>query len=375
MSIDLYACHAVKSATLQGDLDPDAALVLSMLPQSMQESSLRRLRTLPTLITSSQILTSLESVSLPLSKTDFEKSKCKSCLHNTNVANTAIASVGCFKPGLCLFALCAQHRAQDEDLLAKRTLVAESSYAEVDERESQASLLDETSEEEPAPMQDDSEHEFTTDDFDVGEPDTSGDVADSNHSQNDQCDEASSSNEPHAATDELSPVDLSAQITDSYIEKVREGWWRSALRNRVSNQGTHKELLDFLAACLIAGFQKPVTRNASAVEVFLDIASANPEDYLARASAELIDSLPIEIVGAFLRMFNVDLAATGCVSAKLLCAHNLDQLVAIADDLQVPESDALCDAYEDGQEAFAKAIIVALGANGLDGYVPPTLRP
>ena len=375
MSIDLYACHAVKSATLQGDLDPDAALVLSMLPQSMQESSLRRLRTLPTLITSSQILTSLESVSLPLAKSDFEKSKCKSCLHNTNVANTAIASVGCFKPGLCLFALCAQHRAQDEDLLAKRTLVAESSFTETEEQDSQASLLVESSEEIPAHLQASSESDFMSEDIDAGEPDWSHDVAPSNHSQNDRCDEASSSDEPQPSTDEFCPVDLPAQIPNSYIEKVREGWWRSALRNRVSNQGTHKELLDFLAACLIAGYQKPAIGKASAVEVFLDIASANPDDYLARASAELIDSLPIEIVGAFLRMFNVDLAATGCVSAKLLCAHNLDQLVAIADDLQVPDSDALCDAYEDGQEAFAKAIIVALGANGLDGYVPPTLRP
>ena len=62
-------------------------------------------------------------------------------------------------------------------------------------------------------------------------------------------------------------------------------------------------------------------------------------------------------------------------SAKLLCAHTLEQLVAIADDLQVPDSDALCDAYEEGQESFANAIIVALGTNGLDGYVPPTLRP
>ena len=89
MSIDLYACHAVKSATLQGDLDPDAALVLSMLPQSMQESSLRRLRTLPTLITSSQILTSLESVSLPLSRRLQEEF-------------AQVIKVACFSPCFCV---------------------------------------------------------------------------------------------------------------------------------------------------------------------------------------------------------------------------------------------------------------------------------
>ena len=51
MSLDLFACHAVKSALLGGDLDVEAAQVLCLLPKTKQESALRQLKALPEMVT------------------------------------------------------------------------------------------------------------------------------------------------------------------------------------------------------------------------------------------------------------------------------------------------------------------------------------
>ncbi|QXW20161.1 hypothetical protein KXJ72_17820 (plasmid) [Comamonas aquatica] len=60
MSLDLFACHAVHQAVLQGDVDAEAGFVLSILPKNIQESSLNQLKQLPSIATASQLVNALE---------------------------------------------------------------------------------------------------------------------------------------------------------------------------------------------------------------------------------------------------------------------------------------------------------------------------
>ena len=110
------------------------------------------------------------------------------------------------------------------------------------------------------------------------------------------------------------------------------------------------------------------------VTLFLDIVQGK-QGFLPKLVQDAIESLPLDVIQAFLVMFGVDLADTGTVSVKLLCAHTLDELATIADELQVPDTDEVCDAYDAGHEAFAQAIFDAVGEKGLIGYIPQSLRP
>ena len=395
MSVDLFACHAVKNAALQGDMDMDSALILSLMPKANQESALRQMLQLPELVTPVQLLKSIESRSLDLSKAKFDRSNCKSCLHNTANANAYIGAIGEMSPGRCLYILCAQHDAQDAEILKSRTLVPKS---HVDEPEPAAPVADEQEHSMHSPTPSDERHaehdeplaeqaqfDLTSIHADIGEVDHS-DAQYEPQAPADYIDEAdapsaSAQAEPEIqGTSESNPVidtvtePVKPADTNSYIDQVRNVWWRDALTYRVAHCGTVVEMQSFLLACLATGFKMESIKGESPVTLFIDLASGQV-DVLPEMVSQVILQLPLEVVGSFINTFGVDLRESGTVSLKLLQSLSLEELVEIANDLAIDSTDQICDAYDAGNEAFAQAIFNAAGPRRMAEYIPHSLRP
>lgn len=398
MSLDLFACHAVKAAFLGGDLDSDTAQVLSLLPKSKQESALRQLKALPDLVTGVQLLRSIETQSLDLTKTEFDCSKCKTCLHLSDNANVYIEPIGAFQKGRCLFSLCAQHGAQDEAILNQRTVLSSLSEEpaagpSLDEAPQRAHQQESaTSPGSELPLTDEPEISAVQAQFELVEPDV-GEADHSDDHYDQRVDEltservaAAQSSEPmqlaqtasvpplsqiEAPTSELPP--RPSDPANSYIEQVRNAWWRDALSYRVAESGSNAEMQGFLNACFASGFTIPCRPNESPVTLFLDIVQEK-QGFLPTLVQDAIAALPLEVINAFLIMFGVDLTDTGKVTVKLLSAHTLEALVEIANELNVESTDSICDAYDAGPQAFAKAIFDAVGEEEMAGYIPPSLR-
>ena len=392
MSLDLYACHAVKSALLGGDLEVDAAQVLCLLPKTKQESTLRQLKALPEMVTGLQLLRSIESRSLDLSKAQFKRTNCASCLHYTDNANVHVESIGALQPGKCLFSLCAQHDANDPELLSQRNVIQtptcefETSTAHADKSVTDDSILASDADQPPSSEQ----AQFDLSDPDPGEVDRSDDLYDQRHYEQKTAAEAVDIEQeplPMHLAEATTQVEFTTNVdsepvacsapqaqTPSYIEVVRDKWWRDALGYRVVESGSSAEMQGFLNACFASGYTMQCRPDDTPVTLFLDIVQGK-QGFLPKLVQDAIESLPLDVIQAFLVMFGVDLADTGTVSVKLLCAHTLDELATIADELQVPDTDEVCDAYDAGHEAFAQAIFDAVGEKGLIGYIPQSLRP
>ncbi|MEQ6436306.1 hypothetical protein V8Z74_14930 [Comamonas sp. w2-DMI] len=397
MSIDSFACHAVRAAVLDGDLDSSAGQLLSLLPKSTQETTLSRLMKLSEAPTGKQLMGSLNAMSIDLTKTTFAKSECNSCLHNSNIANRFCGDVGEFKPNHCLFPLCAQHGAKDPEILSQRTIVPH-------EKEQSPSAVQDAPDATGHPNPDaDSKDialvpvEGMTVAFDF-EKEAQMDLGEPDHTEPDHSDAVpglQGSPELHAANLDndanLPPdrpntgIEEPAQSATSpepqamvmnYVDEVRNAWWRNALKVRVADQGTHREFLDFLISCFTAGF-KPLSSDheQSAPDYFYAFAQPDGARHLAPLVASMIDALPLEMVGEFLQVFNVDLTESGSISVKLLAALELDELAHIADELNVPDTDELCNAYQGGSASFAQALVDTVGSKVLSTYIPPSLRP
>lgn len=380
MSIDLFASYAVKQAVLSGDLEPSTAQILSLLPRTIQESSLRRLASIPDAVTAIQLFKSIEHSSIDLADAKFDLSPCVNCLHYTQNASSFTGDVGTFTKNRCLFSLCAQHDAQDQALLDQRTVFEFSPTGQHDMLAAQTTA--------------DSEFNFADVQMDIGEPVFSEDMGSSTPSEPlasepamtdaphqempEQSDESNPQAQPALAheNEALSAQPPETSQPESYIETVRNAWWRNALAHRVADQGSHRELQDFLIACLSAGHQ-PVqsSESESPVNLFLDIASKKPEELLAKMAADLINTLPLNVVGDFLKMFAVDLTMTGETTISLLSALSLDELVAVADELNIQTTNELMDAYEEGSKSFAHALAWEIGKEKLAIYIPHSLRP
>nr|WP_158386813.1 hypothetical protein [Comamonas testosteroni] len=392
MSIDLFACHAVKSALLEGDLENGAAQVLCLLPQSKQESALRQLKALPEMVTGIQLLRSIDSRALDLSKAQFDRTNCASCLHNTDNASVHVESIGQLQPGKCLFSLCAQHDANDESLLNQRTVLQSTLLdSDVTDGPVPKSLADDPTMDSNAAQAIGSEQtQLYLSEPDVGEVDSSDELYDQRAQGQPMSTEAVETEQDplhipsaDAATQAASVANAAEELVSqhapdllptSYIDVVKNAWWRDALVYRVAESGSVAEMQGFLNACFASGYTMQSRPEDTPVTLFLDIVQAK-QGFLPTLVRDAIKSLPLDVIQAFLIMFDVDLSDTGTVSVKLLSAHALDDLETIADELQVPESDAVCDAYDAGPEAFAQAIFDAVGEQGMIGYIPHSLRP
>ena len=399
MSLDRFACHAVSRAVLNGDLESSAAQVLSLLPRSTQEGTLSKVLKLSHAVTGPQLLQSLQQIAVDLTKTTFAKSACHSCLHNSNIANRYCGESGQLPANHCLFALCAQQGAQDESLLAQRTIAPESMACDDLNHTNEQAALDSIIAEAlpPEAIPEDSNDGATAAlDFgnevqmDAGVPDTSEPESSALVTGEQEIDIASTGAPSELGLEALSTAPLhlnnDQDLDESspepqatvmeYVDEVRNSWWRNALKMRIADNGTHKELLDFLISCFTAGF-RPVapTAEQSAPNYFFNFAQADGQDQLAPIVASMVDALPLDVVGEFLQVFQVDLSKSGSISVKLLTTLSLDELAFIADELNVPNTDDVCDAYDAGSVPFAKAIAASVGDKVLMTYIPPSLRP
>ena len=345
------------------------------------------------MVTGIQLLRSIDSRSLDLSKAQFSRSNCASCLHNTDNANIHVASIGAFQAGKCLFSLCAQHDANDAELLGQRTVI------QIANEESEVPVIQAiepaTNETDLAPdvdlPSDTEQAQFYLGEPDAGEVDTSDDLYDQRaYEQATQTEAVDMEPEPlqmppaeAATTDDISIANDAIEDdarpapvnqTPSYIEVVKNAWWRDALVHRVAESGSIAEMQGFLNACFASGYTIQSRPGDTPVTLFLDIVQAK-QGFLPKLVQDAIASLPLDVIHSFLIMFGVNLADTGTVSIKLLCAHTLDELATIADELQVPDTDEVCDAYANGSEAFAHAIFGVVGERGLSGYIPHSIRP
>ncbi|QXW20167.1 hypothetical protein KXJ72_17860 (plasmid) [Comamonas aquatica] len=304
-----------------------------------------------------------------LSKADFDKSNCRNCLHNSSVANTHLKNHEIeLKPHHCLFALCAQHDALDEELLSQRTVVDECDS--IHPASESVSVIDE-------------KDLFNNAQMDLGVPDTD----DGSFCQAPLSKEAGQTEAFEPQTVSITGADNSAPIdahhsesakpeakAESYLDVVRNAWWRDALKHRVIEQGTPKETLNFVVACLATNSVKDVL-SGSPEMLFNELCSSDGDNTVASLAAMFVDELTLENVRHFLKSLNVDLTLTGCISKKVLCELTQGELSLIADHFSLPETDELCDAYADGVESFANAIAEAVGMDSLADYIPPSLRP
>lgn len=373
MSLDRFACHAVHAAVLQGDVDADVGLVLSFLPKTMQESAVSQLKLLTSAATPTQVVNAVESKSVNLAKADFDKSRCRNCLHNSSVANSFVNADHEFKPHLCLFALCAQHDALDDTLLNQRTVVEDGIDVGIGEQEAPASVEDEA---------------FLNDQMDIGIPDlvdegtctppAAQELPFGHEGEHDVTGNPSPTSKTDCTQSETAceaepTADAPVVQAESYIDVVRNSWWRSALKTQLLDTNDSKGAQRFLIACLATQSVKNVLSDTPA-KLFSELLSADGDNTLVSIVELVIDELPLDIVQSFLQEMKVDLTQSGRISLKVLSALDLNELTVVADDFNVPTTVELCDAYDGGAEAFAQAIAQAIGQENLARYVPPSLR-
>lgn len=351
MSLDQFATFEVKQAVINGDLDADSALVLSVLPYSDQRNAVSKLVTIQQAVNCDQLQKSIEMRSVDLSRSTFDKSACASCLHNTQVANERCGTK--FKPNLCTFTLCAQYSAADPQLLAQRTIIA--TAAEITTVIAADHPLDSPQEVLDA----------YSDDADVGEADHSDDQ----FPQLSYLD-AEDAEEAHAPTDLVKQSQSDAE----YVLYVQNAWWRSALEHHVLS-GRGEDMQDFICSQALANRQIQGELGITAVQLLRAFRQPNEAiEVLAQVVKHVVAACSLEDVRSYLSEYCVDLSITGSTSTRLLGSLNLAELEKIADELQVPASDALVVAYSQGSKSFANALYVAVGNEVFESFVVPSLR-
>jgi hypothetical protein len=389
MNLHRFATPSVHHAVLTGDLESDAAIVLSALPMAMQEQALARIKTQSDSPSASQLVSTLDHMSVNLSKAEFDTTPCKSCLHHTDNAKRLLGFD--FKPNHCLYALCAQRDAMAKDLLSRRTVLK----AE-DLEPSQHAIADE------APQLSDDMEMFPDPMMDVGVPVEATGSVELDQAQDPQAIEQHTfevdtamplsegiadpvSDGAQASLDvavndqpqaKLADSDGKEESSPSYVELVREKWWRNALKCRLAENASKQDMQSFLLACLGTGHypSHPFLQD-SPVALFGTINTAGYEDALGPMVAMLIDEIPLTVVRGFLKLLQVNLLDTGRVTSKLMSHLGIDELGSIADELEVPNTEAICDAYDAGPHEFAEAICSFIGEDRLNSFVPPSLRP
>lgn len=377
MSLDAYGSFELKQAVVEGDIEHPTASVLCALPHELQITAISNLRTIAETPTAEQVLAGVEAVAFDLSKARFDRTPCADCLHNT-----AIAKVECsvaFKPDLCLFKDCADAGARNTELLQKRQLnkfaaIEDNTLSQLPSAKAEQFELVGVSDGE---LQSDSTVVLSAEtasqplvDPEVDEQDLWKDMEPAlTHAE--ELDRADS---VRAADESLD--DAFDEVTDrdeQYIETARNAWWRASLKHAILASQDDVLMSDFL--CSASFVPASESAKSSAVSYFRLLRDERKTmETLSVLVEQKIEALPLNVVKDFLAELQFDICSIGGSSIRLLAALSLEELEVVADEFEVPSTDALIQAYSQGPEQFAKALHDAIGEDALSCYAPPSLR-
>lgn len=361
----LYAIAEVQSAVGCASISRAHGALLAALRPDVQSSAIKALTALPMLPGVGEVKDGIQMRAVSLERVNFDKRDCKDCRFNSS-NHSAMYGFG-IDPGYCVNAQCSTEKTE---------LALVQQAAELQQRFRVVRIH-------PA------EYRVVCKDGDNG----------LGSEQYKHCTEQCTSfgavvrctpGHPsevveNVCTDAACNDHLAEQHRLALLGEFRTRVWRFALKAHVTAMHHKQKLAALLAFCALGWSSPDKAANLLGVQAdcSLDVlikacVSADPasiESSTAMLAAELVDEAPAHQVAACIRALRVQIQDYWKMTPAFLKRLNLDEIDAIAHDLQIRESAEMKAARASGSRfAMAQAVGDALTPAQLRGYVPASIR-